>query len=326
MDTFPWLQPLQERITQLATQRRLPHAMMISGGTGMGITSWLTWFESYVLCQHGSLRPCGQCHACQLHAAGTHPDGLRLQPDGKAQLIKVDAVRQVVNFAHSTAQAGGQKVIVIESAERMNTAAANALLKILEEPPAGTFLLLQTDDMNALLPTIRSRVQRLSFAPPTKEQSITWLVNKGVNKDTAKLLLALHYGQPCTGLAAHEQGILVQREPWIRALAQHIRQPMLNTRSLESFLTTEPEVLLRCWTSWVTDIIRVVQTGSTEGVVNLDMIDQLPRIAEQYPQVQPWFRLYDALQDVTQSARLNNNLNWQLLLESFWLRIPSILK
>lgn len=326
MDDFPWLKPLQQRITMLDAQQRLPHAMLIQGGAGVGITAWLAWFEAYVLCHHASSAPCGQCHACLLHTAGTHPDSMRVQPDGKAQLIKVDAIRQLVSVAHNTAQVGRRKVIVIESAERMNGAAANALLKVLEEPPAGTFLLLQTDDASALLPTIRSRVQKLSFSPPNTEEAIAWLERKGIEQETARLLLALHYGKPCDGWAAHEQGVLVQRAPWVHTLIQQIQQPVLNTKSLEGLMAAEPEMLLSTWSSWVADVIRVVQTGAVQGVVNLDMVDQLQRIADQYPHVQPWFRLYDALQDVTQSARLSNNLNWQLLLESFWLRIPVILK
>ncbi|WLD56667.1 DNA polymerase III subunit delta' [Salinispirillum sp. LH 10-3-1] len=326
MALLPWLRPAAETVRSLDAQARLPHALLVAGGTGIGMEQLLGWFEAYALCTHAGQRPCGQCQSCVLHKAGNHPDQLRLQPEGKAMQIKVDAVRQLVLFAQGTAQLGQRKVIVLEAAERMNTASANALLKVLEEPPSGTLILLQAEDASGMLPTIRSRVQKLAFKPPAAEEALAWLEGQGVPSDDAGLLLSLHRYEPCAALTAFNEGYLAARRPWLDALRHQVRSPSVSTGALDSLVSTDSEVLLRAWLSWVGDIIRVVQTGSVQWVVNLDYRDDMTELAQQFPDARTWVRLYDALQDVMQSAQGDNNLNWQLLLESFWLRIPAIVK
>lgn len=326
MALLPWLRPAAETVRALDAQARLPHALLVAGGTGVGMEQLLGWFEAYALCTHSGKRPCGACQSCLLHKAGNHPDQLRLQPEGKAMQIKVDAVRQLVLFAQGTAQLGKRKVIVLEAAERMNTASANALLKVLEEPPAGTLILLQAEDASSMLPTIRSRVQKLAYRPPSQEDALAWLVGQGVEDNDASLLLALHRDEPCAALQAFNDDYLSVRRPWLDALRHQVRSPSISTTGIEPLLNTDSVLLLRAWSSWVGDMVRVVQTGSAQWVINLDYRDDMTELAQQFPDARLWVRLYDAVQDVMQSAQGDNNLNWQLLLESFWLRIPAIVK
>lgn len=326
MALLPWLRPAAAHLRALDAQGRLPHALLVAGDEGIGVEQLLSWFEAYVLCTHADTRPCGQCQSCVLLKAGNHPDQLRLQPEGKAMQIKVDAVRQLVGFAQGTPQLGRRKVIVLEAAQRMNTAAANALLKVLEEPPAGTLILLQAADVSSMLPTIRSRVQKLAFKPPSAEESLAWLMGQGLEQNDASLLLALHRQQPCAALQGHKSQYLAMRRPWLDALHRQIRSPSVSTAALEPLVNTDPEQLLRAWSSWCGDMVRLVQTQSVDWVINLDCRDDMMELAKQLPDVRIWVRLYDAVQDVMQSAQGDNNLNWQLLLESFWLRIPAMIK
>ena len=149
---YPWQHALWQRFSALAVQQTLPQAILLTGKAGTG--------------------KCAFAHACAKQLLATdaknqvlydseagHPDNITLQPEGKMALIKVDAVRALVNFTQQTALLGGYRVIVIEQAESMNIAAANALLKTLEEPGAQTLFLLTSAYPDRLLPTIRSRCQ-----------------------------------------------------------------------------------------------------------------------------------------------------------------------
>lgn len=124
-------------------------------------------------------RPCGECPACQQLAAETHPDVVRLEPAEAAKTIGVDAVRQVNERLHLTG-GGGTKVGVIQPADALSINAANSLLKTLEEPPAGSQLLLVSQSSGRLPATLRSRCQRIGFGIPDTETAIHWLQGSGI--------------------------------------------------------------------------------------------------------------------------------------------------
>lgn len=183
-------------------------------------------------------RACGHCTACHLFANRSHPDFRALVPDATAQRlgwvsaeegaeggakskakpsrdVKVDAVRAAIDWAHQTSTRARAKVLLIHPAEAMNETAANALLKTLEEPPGRLRLLLTTSDPEALLPTVRSRCQRLAIAAPARHEAVAWLEAAGVVH--GGLLLAAAGGLPHAALALHEEGI--DAEAWAKVPA-----------------------------------------------------------------------------------------------------------
>jgi DNA polymerase-3 subunit delta' len=124
---------------------------------------------------------CGACKSCQLWLAQSHPDyrfleQLTDEKTGKtSQVIKVDQVRQLLEFLNKSAQLNGYRVAIIHRAENLNVNAANSLLKTLEEAGAKTVIMLLTEQPLMLLPTIRSRCQQLTLAVPEKAQAQAWL-------------------------------------------------------------------------------------------------------------------------------------------------------
>ncbi len=175
-------------------------------------------------------RACGNCTACHLMAARSHPDFHLLLPDalraplgwsrndaetaddgeGKSKAkpsreIRIDALRAAIDWSQRTSARCGAKVLVIHPAPAMNAVTANALLKTLEEPPGRLRLLLTADDPESLLPTVRSRCQRLALTPPTAAQGQAWLAGQGVAG--TEVLLAAAGGQAQAALALHEEGI-----------------------------------------------------------------------------------------------------------------------
>ncbi|MEM8563361.1 MAG: DNA polymerase III subunit delta' [Pseudomonadota bacterium] len=173
---MPWQQDLWSIITQKIDQQRLPHALLLSGHAHIGKSRFALALARLLLCsapEAGS--NCGRCHACQLSASGGHGDFLWLMPAEKSRVIKIDQVRELVEFSGMTANFGRRKVAIICPAESMNKNAANALLKVLEEPPPDTFLLLITHAHHLLPATVISRCQQLRFPVPSREASENWL-------------------------------------------------------------------------------------------------------------------------------------------------------
>ncbi|MFI3247374.1 MAG: DNA polymerase III subunit delta' [Ferrimonas sp.] len=163
---LPWLeQPWQQWLSQFQ-QQRLAHALLIQGSQGCGKTQLAAQMVQTLLCQHGS--GCGHCKSCQLLASDNHPDKIELLPEGNQH--KVDSVRALIGQLESTAHQGGARVVVIHQAERLNVAAANALLKTLEEPMPNVYLLLLSNQAGQLLATITSRCQRLLISEPNAAQ------------------------------------------------------------------------------------------------------------------------------------------------------------
>ena len=146
-------------------QQRLPHALLLSGEAGIGKAEFAARLAASLLCEqpHVDGQACGTCHACQRLGAQTHPDRFRLEPEEPGKAIKVDAVRQLIRNLSLTGHYGGYRVVTVEPAELMNTNAANAFLKTLEEPPANTLLILITASPARLPATIRSRCQPLGL-------------------------------------------------------------------------------------------------------------------------------------------------------------------
>lgn len=186
-----WLQPTLEQWWQLYLQQRLHHALLLAGPAGIGKAVLIQALAQRMLCQ-ASNAPCGQCKSCHLFQAGHHPDFLQLNVDNS---IGVDAVREVAVFFQQSAQQGGVKLVSVPYAHKMTEAASNALLKTLEEPGNGCFLLLQTDHPQRLLPTIISRCQQWPLATPSNEDALAFLALQ-TNEQLPSELLVLSSGAP----------------------------------------------------------------------------------------------------------------------------------
>jgi DNA polymerase-3 subunit delta' len=229
---LPWLaDPLA---AALATHRG--HALLVHGAAGVGALSFALVLAQAWLCEgeHGGgapapgghARACGRCGSCRLVQSHVHPDLLVLLPetlrrahewplagdreedDAKkkpSRQIRIDEVRALIDWATRTSARGRGKVAVLHPAEALNLQSANALLKTLEEPPAGTRLVLTAGDPALLLPTVRSRCQRLPLPAPPAGVAAAWLATHGVARP--EVLLAACSGRPLDALALAQAGI-----------------------------------------------------------------------------------------------------------------------
>jgi DNA polymerase-3 subunit delta' len=215
---LPWLAGPAHAI---ATRQR-GHALLLQGHPGGGVFELALRVANTWLCEtQGADAPCGRCTACHLLSTNSHPDFRALLPeltqvelgwsvggndapdagdgDGKARKkpsreIKIEAVREAIAWTQKSSSRGRAKVLLLFPADAMNLVASNAMLKTLEEPPKGVRLLLVAEDAERLLPTLRSRCQRILFAGPSPEQALAWLEGQGAAN--APVLLAAAGGHP----------------------------------------------------------------------------------------------------------------------------------
>jgi DNA polymerase-3 subunit delta' len=181
---YPWQQSLWQHFIGQYEQSRLPHALLLTGQKGIGKGHYANVIADFLLCASPmSNLACGQCRSCQLNLVGNHPDKSLITPEDGAKLIKVDQIRHLSSRISNTAQQGGRKLIILGPVEQLNSNAANALLKNLEEPSGDTFFILYSHVFSGVIATIRSRCQLLSLPTPDKRIVIKWLEDLGFGRD-----------------------------------------------------------------------------------------------------------------------------------------------
>lgn len=187
----------------LGVRDRFAHAWLIHGLAGTGKRQFALAAAASLLCEKPEQGlACGHCTACQWFSSGNHPDFRRIRPDaialeedggedpeaaagttaGKAPSaeIRVDQLRSLGTWFNTATHRGGWRVAVLYPAHALNTISANALLKVLEEPPDHTVFLIVADAPDRLLPTLVSRCRRLPLPVPARDDSIVWLEAEGV--------------------------------------------------------------------------------------------------------------------------------------------------
>ncbi|HEV8291090.1 MAG TPA: DNA polymerase III subunit, partial [Tepidisphaeraceae bacterium] len=218
-------------LSQTYAEDRLPHGLIFSGPAGVGKATTSRALATVFLCEKPKAGnpplPCGKCQSCTLMAADTHPDLhvlykelIRLtKADVVAKEFSIDLIRDyLVTPANRKPNMGRGKVFVIERADTMTPEAQNAALKTLEEPEGRALIILLTDQVNCLLPTIRSRCQTIPFGCLPEPLVRKELEKRGLNKTDASDAASFTDGSLGLALRWHEEGII----PYARELRQRI--------------------------------------------------------------------------------------------------------
>ncbi|WP_374439532.1 DNA polymerase III subunit delta' [Pseudomonas panipatensis] len=323
-DIYPWQRALWQ---QLSGRARHAHAYLLHGPAGIGKRVLADHLVAFLLCQHPlDGAACGQCKACHLLAAGTHPDYFQLQPEEPEKPIRVDQVRELVEFVVQTAQLGGRKVVLLEPAEAMNLNAANALLKSLEEPSGDTVLLLISHQPSRLLPTIKSRCVQQACPLPSAEQSRAWLAAAfpGETPESLDELLVLAGGSPLTAQRLQGQGVREQRALVVDGVKKLLKQQVAPGQLAESWNAIPLPLLFDWFCDWALGILRYQLTRDEVGLGLADMRKVVQYLAEKSSQPKV-LALQDWLLAQRQKVLNKANLNRALLLEALlaqWASLP----
>lgn len=221
MKWYPWLRPPFEQLVTSYQAGRGHHALLLQALPGMGGDALLYALCRYLMCrQPEGHKSCGHCHSCQLMQAGTHPDYYALVPEKGKSALGIDAVREVNEKLYERSRLGGAKVVWISDAALLTDAAANALLKTLEEPPENTWFFLACQEPARLLATLRSRCRLYHLAPPAESYGLAWLEREVTLEQNALLAaLRLSANAPAAALELLEESRWAARQQLIQTLA-----------------------------------------------------------------------------------------------------------
>ncbi len=297
---LPWQGQEWTRLVAQLDKGQLPHALLLAGVRHTGKSRLALALARLLLCRQpaGGLN-CGSCHACELSAGGSHGDFRWLQPEEKSRVIKIDQVRAAVDFANKTASLGQRKVVVLAPADAMNSNAANALLKSLEEPAPDTHLVLVCHRLHALPATIRSRCQMLKLPVPDQGESLAWLDQISGNRERSEQLLELARGLPLLAEQLYREGGAEQAAGLQRGLQEIVRGRL-----------AVPEAMALLGDMELDDSLAQIAEGLQ------DMVRALPPEELAGRRAQRAFRLQDEVTRLRRAVTAGANPNRQMLLEA----------
>lgn len=278
LGVLPWQSFQWDQIVKQTNSNTLAHAYLLNGNEGVGKRAFVRELSAYLLCGNAfknsvsDSQACGQCKQCRLVKSESHPDYKFISPEGDGGKIKVDQVRQLVDFFSQSSQQGGRKIAVIEPAEALNLNAANALLKTLEEPSQNSVVILVSHKPGMLLPTIRSRCQVVDFAMPSAEKSLEWLAQKGSefgidiknNANDIKEILALADSAPLKALKYIEENALSEYKRMLEELASFLKNEVISSSLASRWNDDISELRLAWMMKWVEQILKNKFTGEID--------------------------------------------------------------
>lgn len=250
-----------QKLDQLLGQGfdRLPHAILLIGPEGLGKAALGEKLAYLLLCESpNGHAACGKCQSCHWLNGGNHPDFRLVRPDsdedgeeGGAEksrkrgpgIIRIDQIRELESFVFVGSHRMGRRVVMVNEADAMNVAAANALLKVLEEPPPSVYFLLISSRQRLLLPTIRSRCRSLAFAAPEAVAAREMLSDAGLGKGDGRFL-DLAGGAPMRVLKWKDSGLLKPLDRLIETLLAPPADPISLAASWDGLLRSEPALSL----------------------------------------------------------------------------------
>jgi DNA polymerase-3 subunit delta' len=261
-------------LATLLDKGSIPHALLFTGIAGVGKFRSARALAMACNCAQQSLPrpsnrqagpasrllqtagPCGQCISCRNIESGNHPDILIVRPSGA--FIKIDQIRSLCDTLAMKPYEAKTRVVILAGAESMNASASNALLKVLEEPPPQTMLILTAGEKSDLLPTIVSRCQHIRFNPipsPDLEQAL--VAAHGLDPQEAKVLAASACGSLGRALALHETGWVSRRNWLLEQLSALHRQSAGHALAVAEHLARNKDDLpnvLELLMSWLRDL------------------------------------------------------------------------
>ncbi|NPA91788.1 MAG: DNA polymerase III subunit delta' [Chloroflexi bacterium] len=300
---------------------QLSHAYLFTGPEGVGKTTLGLTLAQALLCESEE-KPCGQCRACRHVAAGIHPDVRLVEPEG--HLLRVEQVREVTREASRRPVEAPYRVFILSHMERAHPAAANALLKTLEEPPAHVILILTAPAEDAILPTLVSRCQVLHLRPVPQEELRDALVDRlDIPSERAELLARVSGGRPGLALRLAQDATYWEERDQVFQIVDELLENPSRWRRLqlaETWARLEEEQLVlrvKLLESGFRDIL-MAQTGREDMIHHVDKRETILAWSRRLPEAKVRHILNRALET---ERYLRRPINKRLLLDVLFLEI-----
>lgn len=277
---LPWNQAQWRRLA--GRWDNLAHALLLAGPAGLGKQQFALSLAQALLCgqpREGG-EACGACKSCHLFVAGGHPDFHLLAPTEPGKSLLIDQVRALGEFMALRPHTAARKVAVITPADALNLAAANSLLKVLEEPPLGSYLLLVTAQPGLLPATIRSRCTRLRFTPPNDQAGLDWLKEQAMSPDQAGIALMLADRAPLRALGLAQGDFFAHRERLLKdieGLSSAKADPLARAADWKKL---GGEACLDWFQRLLIDLVRLRANASSAALFNPDLRARLQALGQ----------------------------------------------
>jgi DNA polymerase-3 subunit delta' len=269
---YTWQNDLWRQLASAGDRRH--HALLLRGKRGIGKFDFAVQLSKALLCEVPDARgfACDACPSCNWFNQSNHPDYRLLTPEqdaaededaapakktGKKSQISISQVRELGDFLElASHRSGGVRIVLIHPAEALNASSANALLKMLEEPPPSAMFILVTHQPQKLLPTIMSRCHKIDMPVPTRQDALAWLEQHGVAE--AEPMLEYAGGSPLAARDSLDNDAGKLSELW-KSLARGARMDAFS--SAPQFVSHGMEIAITVLQKWVYDLLATRLTG-----------------------------------------------------------------
>ncbi len=317
-DLFAWHAPLYQHLTEQNSTNRLPHGNLLHGIKGVGKLIVAYKLAARLLCKSASTTPCGSCASCQLLQGGFHPD-LQYIDRGEKTVIVVETVRKMIDAVAQKSHQNGNKIIIINDSHLLHKAAENALLKVIEEPFANTYIFLLTPSLHQIMPTIRSRMQKIAVPAPTQQQAHAWIITtlqQRAGSDQIDLaliddMLVVANNAPLQALA------MLQVQPRIVVDAIAALQPTATYDGIQQLRAYQPIDVLSVFAMLLHDVLAIHYQAQ---VIKLQQYRQSIQALADMIDNKKVARLFDGIYDGIRQLQFPIHPNSSMLLMSFLTR------
>lgn len=312
------------RLQQAVENGRIPHAYLFHGMDGIGKRTTALALAQTLNCRERGRDACGTCGACRKIDHGTHPDLFMIEPQGI--VIKIEEIRQLQEQVRYRPFEGIKRVFIIDDADKMNLYAANALLKILEEPGPSNLFILITARPYLLPQTITSRCQKMRFNPLPREVIAAFLAERrSLDEGAALVLAASSEGSIGRALAMGDDSRMAVRRDLITDIASsQTGNNRLHLFALAQELGGERSDILAkiaILKSWYRDILHFSEMGDNAALIHPDCADVTARLSE--GMAGP--AILESIKVIDRAYRaIEDNANKQLTLESMMFKLATI--
>ena len=261
----PWLQSVHDAVEKSMQATRLPHAILLDAAPGWGVVELAENLAATILGANSNVE------------LDRRLDFLHIELEGRARFISINQIRDAIDFLSTTAREGERKLVLIKQADKLSIPASQALLKVLEEPPADKHVLLTTTNSSGLLPTIRSRCQKFVVQNGSREQVTEYLASRLGDDSSVNALLSDYGGAPFAALEAFREKRLNLTE----ALSKFARTQTSLVELARELRREEPDDVILRW-QYVT--LRLAHNSAVVGPV-ATFYDELSDVRRQFREV-----------------------------------------
>lgn len=305
-------------LSRALTRGKVPHSLLFYGPKGVGKKETALTLAKAMICLNGDKDSCEKCRACRAVNKEKHPDVIEIIPKGGS--FKIDEIRNLKKAAYLKPLMGKKRFFLIEQAEKMREDQASTLLKVLEEPPDFTHIILITTAVHLILPTIRSRCQMISFSSIPRDAIHKFLLEKGLEKEKARLISLLVRGDLRKAIDFNwDKAQSLREKSW------NIYYNLVTGKEVSSFikefwfprnkLKEELEEVLGVIASFCRDLLLIKENGKKELLINFDYKEKLEKLGRGLSKkvlLKELGWVYEALEGV------DRNLNTQIIVHTFF--------